>query len=77
MVLGHAASWCKGYPEICPSPNWYGPTRPSSSAIHTHLVLTRCYGAMVLRQSGTDSALWCYQYAASESRHPDPAHALR
>lgn len=27
-VPGHAASWCKGYPEICPSPNCTQPLSP-------------------------------------------------
>lgn len=27
---GHAASWCAGYPEICPSPSCLQPLNPAS-----------------------------------------------
>lgn len=27
---GHAASWCKGYPEVCPSPTCTQPLNPAS-----------------------------------------------
>merc|ERR1711907_506491 len=29
-VPGHAASWCVGYPEICPSPTCQQPLNPAS-----------------------------------------------
>ena len=31
-VPGHAASWCVGYPEVCPSPDCTMPLDPSSNA---------------------------------------------
>ena len=31
-VPGHAASWCVGYPEVCPSPSCTMPLDPSSNA---------------------------------------------
>ena len=31
-VLGHAASWCKGYPEVCPSPQCTQPLNPASAS---------------------------------------------
>ena len=29
---GHAGSWCKGYPEVCPSPTCTQPLNPASPA---------------------------------------------
>jgi hexosaminidase len=29
---GHAASWCKGYPEVCPSPSCTQPLNPATPA---------------------------------------------
>ena len=29
---GHAASWCKGYPEVCPSPSCTMPLNPTTNA---------------------------------------------
>eukprot|EP01083_Nonionella_stella_P201423 736924_1 len=29
---GHAQSWCKGYPEICPSPSCQSPLNPATNA---------------------------------------------
>jgi hexosaminidase len=29
-IPGHAASWCTGYPEICPSPSCLEPLNPAS-----------------------------------------------
>ena len=28
---GHAASWCLGYPEVCPSPNCPEPLNPATN----------------------------------------------
>ena len=32
LLLGHAASWCKGHPEICPSPTCTEPLNPATNA---------------------------------------------
>jgi len=32
---GHAASWCTGYPEVCPSPSCLEPLNPSTEATFT------------------------------------------
>lgn len=44
---GHAASWCKGYPEVCPSPTCLqasqpSPTTSSSSASSFHPHVCHC-----------------------------------
>ena len=31
---GHAAIWCKGYPEICPSPSCLEPLNPATNATY-------------------------------------------
>ena len=31
-VPGHADSWCKGYPEVCPSPSCTSPLNPANNS---------------------------------------------
>ena len=41
---GHAASWCAGYPEICPSPRCQQPLNPASNMTFTVIegLLSEC-----------------------------------
>ena len=43
---GHAASWCVGYPEVCPSPTCKGPLNPASAKTFDLIeaVLGECTG---------------------------------
>lgn len=45
--VGHAASWCTGYPEICPSPSCLQPLDPSSNLTFPLItsLLSECTGA--------------------------------
>lgn len=45
--IGHAASWCTGYPEICPSPSCLQPLDPSSNTTFPLItsLLSECTGA--------------------------------
>ena len=41
---GHAGSWCKGYPEVCPSPTCLQPLNVASNA--TFAMITELLGEM-------------------------------
>ena len=49
-IPGHAASWCVGYPEVCPSPDCPTPLDPSSPA--TFDVMERLFTELTGAQSG-------------------------
>lgn len=46
---GHAGSWCKGYPDICPSPTCTQPLNVANNATFTLIeaVLNECTGGVV------------------------------
>lgn len=46
-LLGHAASWCAGYPEICPSATCLQPLNPASNLTFPLItsLLGECTGA--------------------------------
>jgi hexosaminidase len=52
LRTGHAASWCKGYPEICPSTTCLQPLDPSSNVTFPLItsLLSECTGADVSAQ---------------------------
>jgi len=57
---GHASSWCKGYPEVCPSETCTEPLDPSSNATFPLIrsLLGECNGA----NDGNTEALFPYQF---------------
>ncbi|KAH3760696.1 beta-hexosaminidase subunit beta [Pelomyxa schiedti] len=49
-IPGHAASWCTGYPEICPRPRCLEPLDPSVNA--TYDLLTSLFGEITGGEQG-------------------------
>ena len=47
---GHAAAWCKGYPEVCPSPTCSQPLNPASTA--TFELIDDLMGEVTGRKTG-------------------------
>jgi len=57
-VPGHAASWCVGYPEICPSPSCLQPLDPSTDA--TFDLIERLLQECTIPASGESESLFPY-----------------
>lgn len=67
---GHAASWCKGYPEICPSTTCLQPLDPSSNLTFPLItsLLSECTGADVSQPTGEFvDASFCFVSFADDS----------
>jgi len=73
---GHAASWCAGYPEICPSMNCKQPLNPASNLTFPLItsLLTECTGNKVggglfpyslLHLGGDEVSYSCWETSAS------------
>jgi hexosaminidase len=80
FIIGHAASWCTGYPDICPAPTCLQPLDPSSNQTFPLItsLLAECTGADVSSSTATAAATAApYTYTPKSKRAvaPTTAHA--
>ena len=63
---GHAASWCKGHPEVCPSPKCPEPLNPATNATFSLLDgLFRDFTGGVVSEGVNVGVERVYEYCAT------------